>query len=298
MPLPSPLFSESITARNRRQALDWSLVLASQQIEHRIEHDEQAGWSLIVATVDRDRALAQIHQYQLENKRWRWRRPAHPAGTFFDASSLVWVFLNLVFYLWSEQRADLRWLGMMNGTALSQGEWWRLFTATWLHANLAHLAGNLVFGSLFLGLIMGRFGPGVGLLAAYLAGVGGNLIAWCVYDESQLSLGASGVVMGALGLLVIQSPAFLKRPNGNTFRLFTASIMAGFLLLVFLGTSPGADVVAHFGGFFCGLLEGLVLALVPRLVHRSRVNLAAALVFVVLIILPWWWALMGDRAGQ
>ena len=41
---------------------------------------------------------------------------------------------------------------------------------------------------------MGRYGPGLGLLAAYLAGVGGNLTAWAVYGESHRGLGASGVV--------------------------------------------------------------------------------------------------------
>src|ERR1035437_10950698 len=95
------------------------------------------------------------------------------------------------------------------GAALAHGEWWRLFTATWLHADLAHLAMNMVFGFLFLGLVMGRYGPGVGLLAAYLAGVGGNLAAWLVYGENHRGLGASGVVMGALGLLTIQSVSLL-----------------------------------------------------------------------------------------
>ena len=91
----------------------------------------------------------------------------------------------------------------------------------------AHLAMNLVFGLLFLGLVMGRYGPGIGMFAAYLAGVGGNLIAWWVYDETHRGLGASGVVMGALGLLAIQSGAFLKRRNSNTFRFFASSILAG-----------------------------------------------------------------------
>ncbi len=85
----------------------------------------------------------------------------------------------------------------------------------------------MVFGFLFLGLVMGRYGPGLGLLAACLAGAGGNFVTWLANDENYHGLGASGVVTGALGLLAIPSVALLKRRNTNTLRLFTGGILAG-----------------------------------------------------------------------
>ena len=285
-----------IPVRNRRQAMDWSLVLASQGIEHVIEQDDATGWRLAVSPADHEKALAQIHQFRQENRHWRWRRPVFQPGLFFDWSSLVWVSLIIFFYAWSETHSGLKPAGMMDGAALTRGEWWRLLTATWLHADLAHLAANAVFGFLFLGLVMGRYGPGVGMLAAYVAGVGGNAFAWLVHGESHRGLGASGVVMGALGLLAIQSLPLLKRPNSNIFKLFAGGIVAGILLFVFLGTSPGTDVVAHFGGFITGLLLGLLLTLSPRLVHRQWINLAAGLLFAALVILPWWWGLAREGA--
>jgi membrane associated rhomboid family serine protease len=272
--------------------MDWSLVLASQGIEHTVQYDEATGWSLAVAGADHEKALAQIHLYRVENLQWRWRRPMFQPGLFFDWSSLAWVLLNILFFWWSEARADLQVRGMMDGVALAHGQWWRLFTATWLHANIAHLATNMVFGFLFLGLVMGRYGPGVGLLAAYLAGVGGNLVAWRIHHgENYLSLGASGVVTGTLGLLAVQSVALLRRRNANAIRLFTVGIMASLLLFVFLGVSPESDVVTHSGGFISGLLLGTPLALASRFVHRPWLNLAAGILFTALVILPWWWAL-------
>jgi len=271
--------------------MDWSLVLASQGIEHAIAQDEVAGWTLVVSAADHENALAQIHKYRLENRHWRWRRPVFQPGFFFDWSSLAWASLVIFFYGWSEANRDFRPAGIMDSAALAHGAWWRLFTATWLHADIAHLAANVVFGFLFLGLVMGRYGPGVGLLAAYLAGVGGNIFAWLVYDETHRGLGASGVVTGALGLLAIQSWPLLKRPNSITWRIFAGGIGAGLMLFVFLGTSPGTDVVAHFGGFITGLLIGSLLTLVPQLDRRTRVNLAAGIAFAVLVILPWWCAL-------
>ena len=287
----SPPLDILIPARSRRQAMDWSLVLASQGIEHTVSSDEATGWSLAVAKADHEKALAQIHLYRVENLQWRWRQPVFQPGLFFDWSSLAWVLVNILFFWWSETRADLRTLGMMDGAALAHGQWWRLFTATWLHADAAHLAMNMVFGFLFLGLVMGRYGPGVGALAACLAGAGGNLFAWWVYGENHLSLGASGVVTGALGLIAVQSVTLLKRRNVNTFRLFAGAIMAGVLLFVLLGVSPESDVVAHFGGFLSGLVLGTPLALAPKLVHRPWLNLAAVVLLAVLVILPWWLAL-------
>jgi rhomboid protease GluP len=271
--------------------MDWGLVLASQGIEHVVGWDETTGWALAVSGADHEKALAQIRLYRLENLQWRWRQPVFQPGLFFDWSSLAWVLLNILFYWWSEARADLRTLGMVDSAALARGQWCRLFTATWLHADIAHLATNMVFGFLFLGLVMGRYGPGVGVLAAYLAGAGGNLFAWWVYGANHLSLGASGVVTGALGLLAVQSATLLKRPNANTFRVFAAGIMAAVLLFALLGVSPESDVVAHAGGFICGLLLGVPLALASKHVHRSWPNLTAVILFTLLVILPWWLAL-------
>ena len=280
-----------IPARTRRQAMDWSLVLASQAIEHRIDRDDATGWVLTVTEPDLERALDQIRQYRLENRHWRWRQPVFQPGLIFDWRGFIWVLLNIFFYWWSETRARLRLTGRMDGVALMHGEWWRSFTATWLHADVAHLATNLVFGFLFVGLVMGRYGPGMGLLAACLAGVGGNLTTWLVYGETHRGLGASGVVMGALGLLVVQSAPILKRRKANTFRLFASGLFVGILLFVLLGVNPESDVVAHLGGFIMGLLLGSLLAIVPRLAHRPRVNLAAGILFGILVILPWCWGL-------
>lgn len=283
-----------IPARTRRQAMDWSLVLASQGIEHGIEHTEEMGWSLVVAAKDYEASFGAIRQYRVENLRWLWRRPIFKPGLFFDWGSAAWVLLTVVFFWLSESRTDLRSVGVMDGAALARGEWWRLFTATLLHADLAHLAMNAVFGFFLLGLAMGRFGTGVGLLAAYIAGAGGNLAAWLVYGEPHRGLGASGVVMGALGLLAAQSVALLRK-NPKALKFVIGGIMGGTMLFVLLGSSEGTDVVAHLGGFVAGLLLGAVLAVVPKLAQRPLVNLAAGFLFTAMVILTW--ALALTRAG-
>lgn len=283
---PANLLPVRIPVRSHRQAMDWSLVLASQGIEPVIEHTAETGWALVVSPHDYEVSLAAIRQYRIENLRWPWRTPAFKSDLVFDWGSAAWVVLTVVFFWLSDTRANLRAAGIMDGAAVAHGEWWRLFTATLLHADLGHLATNAVFGFLLIGLAMGQCGTGVGLLAAFLAGAGGNVASWLVYGEAHHGLGASGVVMGALGLLAVQSLPLLKG-NPKAVKLAIGGIVGGVMLFVLLGLNPGTDVVAHFGGFVMGLLLGLLLALVPGLAQKPPANLVAGFWFTVLVVVTW-----------
>ena len=160
----------------------------------------------------------------------------------------------------------------------------------WLHADVAHLAGNAGLGLVLLGLVMGRFGTGVGLLAAYLAGAGGNALVWLLLPGRGPSLGASGMVMGSLGLLTVQSLSHWREtPRGSRYIL--AGICGGVMLFVLLGLSPGTDVLAHLGGFLSGLLFGAALTKSPAQARLAAANLACGLIFSLLVLLPWWLAL-------
>ncbi len=270
--------------------MDWSLVLASQGIEAVIEHKPESGWALVVSAQDYERAVATIRQYRLENLRWLWRKPIFKTGLLFDWTSLAWVFLMVNFHWVSLARPHLRNVGIMDNTAVSHGEWWRLFTAICLHNDAAHLAMNAVFGFVLLGLAMGRYGTGAGLLAAYLAGAGGNVASWLVYGGEQHGLGASGMVMGALGLLAVQSLSF-RRKVPNATKYIVGGIAGGVMLFALLGLGPGTDVVAHFGGFVCGVMLGAMLSLVRNLAQRPLVNLLSGLLFTALVIWTWLLAL-------
>lgn len=283
-----------IPARTRRQAMDWSLVLASQGIQPVIEHTDDMGWALVVPAGEFETAVQNIRKYRTENLGWRWQKRIFKSGPLFDWASLGWIALTVVFYWQSGLHGLMRENGVMDVTAVTNGQWWRLFTATLLHGDVAHLASNAAFGLLLLGLAMGRYGTGVGLLAAFLAGVGGNVIDCLVYSEGLRSLGASGVVTGALGMLAVQSVPYLKH-NPKGLKLVLAGLFGGVMLFVLLGLSPGTDVVAHLGGFACGLILGTLLSVVPKLTHKPIVNLIAGLVLAALIIWTWVLALENYR---
>src|SRR5688572_24399454 len=212
----------TIPARSRRQAMDWSLVLLSQGIECIIE-DQQGNWALLVGPQDFERAVAALHQYEIENPGWRWRQELPWPAVVFHWGALVWcLVLAAVYGLDALGGVNLKAVGWMQVDAVLNGAWWRLFTAILLHGDLSHLMANITFGLVVLGLAMARYGAGCALLAAYVAGAGGNLPRALLHLDTP-SLGASGMVMGGLGMLAIQSLS-LRHSNPKAGKYFVGGV--------------------------------------------------------------------------
>jgi membrane associated rhomboid family serine protease len=180
---------------------------------------------------------------------------------------------------------------MMSSQAVLQGEWWRLFTAVTLHADLSHLMANVTTGVLLLGLAMGIFGSGYALLCSFLAGAGANALALLIYPVSHRSLGASGMIMGALGMLSAQSVGMLRHGVPARY-LVMRSVIGGMLLLVLFGLNPQSDVMAHMTGFGIGLILGAILSFFPApWVQNPKGNRAAEAICAALVCLTWFLAL-------
>ncbi len=284
-PVENPEVYERIPAQTRRQAMDWSLVLVSQDIHPIIAPPaETRAWALLVDPGEYERALTAIQQYRLENRGWGWRRELPGAALEVHAGALFWC-LWLAFFHWMTTFVwpELELAGRMDSVRVHAGEWWRLGTALMLHADLAHLMANATFGVVILGFAMARFGPGIALLATYAAGIIGNLAGLSFYARPYVGVGSSGMMMGALGLLSVHSVG-LWRQNPKAARYVMSGVLAGVLLFVLFGVNPRADILAHAGGFGAGVVFGCALSLAPqrRLEKRSLNMLAfAALLAVV-----------------
>jgi rhomboid protease GluP len=283
-----------IPVRSKKQAMDWSLALLSQGIESTIDDSEMGnGLGLIVATKDLETALKTLKQYKIENRHWApWQQTLPWPEIRFDWFSVVWVVVLILFFQVSANNEAFRNAGWLDAKGVSSGQWWRLFTAMQLHANLVHLVSNLSIGVVLLGLAMGRYGTGVGLLAAYLAGTGGNVASFLIYRGSFHGLGASGMVMGALGLLAAQAFTWTQLSHKPKSFLI-AGLAAGVLLFALFGMTPGTDMVAHFGGFVSGLIIGTFLMLFRRNTSQSAaMNIIAGVMVGLMVGLTWTLALL------
>jgi membrane associated rhomboid family serine protease len=151
---------------------------------------------------------------------------------------------------------------------VAHGEWWRLFTAMFLHASFFHLAVNM-YSLYFVGSIMeqviGRWRFLLLYLASGLAGSAGAL----VLSPLTPTVGASGAIFGVLGGLFI-----LERRR----HIATGGQVAGLIVLNLVITfafSSSISVGGHVGGLIGGFV--LMLALV-RFRHRWQLSVAAAAV--------------------
>lgn len=270
--------------------MDWSLALASQEIAAVIHapHPGGGAWALEVDARDASHALRVLRLYHVENR--RRPSPLTPAvgELIFHWGVLAWcLLLILVHQVAAVPGSPVTARGIFDTTATAHGDWWRPLTATFLHSSPEHLAANLTTGFLLLGLAMGRLGTGPALFLGLLAGTGGNLLAWAFRPRAYLGLGASGVVMGALGILAFT--LLLDARQGRVSRgTVLRGILGGVLLFILFGTSPNSDVLAHAGGFACGATLAALSALIPVRASRSAPwDLATALAYLALSAIAW-----------
>jgi membrane associated rhomboid family serine protease len=123
--------------------------------------------------------------------------------------------------------------------------------APFLHGNLAHLVANtlpfLALGWMVMLRDARHFVP-VTLYSMVGAGVG----AWLLGAPGSVHIGASGVVFGYLGFLLLAG-AYTRSVGSIVLSLVTAGLWGGLVL----GIAPGAAGVswqAHLGGFLGGIL--------------------------------------------
>ncbi|MEE8302585.1 MAG: rhomboid family intramembrane serine protease, partial [Candidatus Tectomicrobia bacterium] len=156
--------------------MDSSLVLAAVDIDHHVESNGDE-WCLYVPVEKELTALEELQSYQLENVPKIVHRPK--VVTFDSGWIGVLGYLTVIWLLPSLEAAsvfDLDWrgAGRMQAGLVMDGQWWRTITALTLHADLAHILANSLFGAVF-GLFVGRYlGSGFGWLLVLLAGALGN----------------------------------------------------------------------------------------------------------------------------
>jgi membrane associated rhomboid family serine protease len=291
--------SSIIATRNKRQAMDWSLVLLSQGVESTVLEDPDSHqWGLSVDPHQLEEAQTSIERYEWENRAWPFRHPLPWPGFAFDWTVLAWVgLIAALFFLQSRPDATIEGAGICNAGLVRSGEGWRLLTATTLHGDIGHLAMNTVFGILLLGVAMGRFGSGLTLLATSICGFLANLVTMLWRHDHVSGLGASGVVMAALGLLAADATMQYWRRRQPP-RLIAEGIAGGLMLFVLVGVSPTSDVAAHAIGFTTGFLIGLPLAALPLTwIRRPRWNLIAGGIYSVTLAGAWVWALTAQAAS-
>lgn len=234
-------------------------------------------------SVEKYIALAENKEGSIEAK--KLDRPPEPLEDILDAgiseeevefqkrllgsAPIVWavvlanaaVFLILLFSGGSgDMYTLLKYGAHVESLIVEKGQWWRLLTATYLHANWIHIIFNM-YGVLFIGVLCVKMYGDEGFLISYVAAaLGGSLASLAMGSGALMSVGASGALFGAVGMLVAFGIRYRGRIPRRFRNLFGFGLVPWVILIFVLGIlMRGIDNWAHLGGLVTGLIMGLAL---------------------------------------
>jgi rhomboid protease GluP len=175
--------------------------------------------------------------------------------------TIILIALNVAFYIYtsavggdflSTSRDMLLTYGQFNVQVIYSGYYYQIFTSLFVHADIMHIVGNMLFLLIFGLRGEEMFSLPEFLSIYFLGGLTGNLLSLFLLPVETISVGASGAIFAMFGASVI----YARRSFSQS--IIGALIYAFFLLLISSG--PGVNVFAHIGGLLAGLLIGYLLA--------------------------------------
>jgi membrane associated rhomboid family serine protease len=136
--------------------------------------------------------------------------------------------------------------------AVHQGQWYRLLTAAFLHANIEHILFNMATLAIVGSPVEAELGK-VRFTALYLvSALGGSVGSYLLSPQNELGVGASGAIFGLLGAYFVL--ARRRRWDISTIvALIVVNLIIGF-------ATPTIDWRAHLGGLFTGGIVAIGLA--------------------------------------
>lgn len=212
-----------------------------------------------------------------------------------NAGAHTWKDILANIFSNSEDGNVLIAFGAKYNAAIIEGQYWRLVTPIFLHANILHLALNML-NFFILGLIIERiFGHTRFVFIYLLTGIASALASF-VFAPQEVSVGASGAIFGLVGAYSVFILAHrLAFPRGGLTALAWLILVIGLNLgLGFV--IPNVDNYAHLGGLFSGCLLGWFFTPFYRVTtqnglpvladaHSLRLRWPLALLMIVLTIL-------------
>ncbi len=222
-----------------------------------------AGHRLLVEPGVFASAREQLARFDQESIGWPPPPITEPTTHNADLiTPLLWALVILaVFHLQGERT---RWitLGALDAAAIfERGEWWRVGTALFLHADAAHVISNVLGGLLVFTAVLKTLGRSSGWLLLTAASLAGNLASAALnYPAPYQSLGASTAIFAGVGLLTGRALRVVARAeHPHRWRAMLVALGSGLAVLALYGAGGvQVDLGAHLTGFVAGLAIAFV----------------------------------------
>ncbi len=187
----------------------------------------------------------------------------------------LFIILNFIVYLisafLSSDIIDIDIKVLLNMGALYgpymvlHSEWWRLFTAMFLHSGMTHLLMNM-FSLYLIGRVLESYFERKTYIAIYLfSGLVAGLVSEFMHPVN-VAIGASGAIFGVLGAIAGFFLAFRERIKEQS-KAFMKDFGIIIIINLVLGfTIPSIDMSAHISGLVVGFIGGFVVSKNPKFI--------------------------------
>lgn len=209
--------------------------------------------------------------HSVNSNKEEFLNPKNGPVTFLLVAINIIVFIVLEFMGDTENGTFMLLNGAMNPyLVLYDHEWYRLFTATFMHFGIEHLANNMLLLFL-LGQIFERAVGTTRYVGIYLgSGLAGSFLSFfymCLMGKNDIVAGASGAIFGIVGGMIVVVLSHKGRYRGISAKRM---LFMALLTLYFGFATAGTDNVGHLGGLITGIILTFITYGIPTIIRNLR----------------------------
>lgn len=159
-------------------------------------------------------------------------------------------------FYWDTSNSISQLLSANKELTFKSGEYWRLFTTSFIHGDIEHLMSNSLMLFILTYFVTAFYGSFISLGVGFLMGIVINSIVILQYGENTTLVGASGVIYYLWGFWLVLYVCITKHIS---FISRLVRVFGIFLILLVPTTySPTTSYLAHYVGFGLGAVIGIM----------------------------------------
>ena len=189
------------------------------------------------------------------------------------------ILVSLVFWF-SNPDVIVEYLAF-SGDNLLNGRVWTLVTSLFLHGDILHLAGNMLFLYIFGNTLEEEMGAAKALGAFFIGGIATFPLSLLFYDWATPLIGASAAIFTLAAIVMLIKPLkisiFLFLPQGLVAILY----FVYNALAVYSGAEENVAYIAHIIGFAIGVPFGLAWS--KNCLKNLLISIALLIVYIVMV---------------